>query len=162
MNRMIAVSAALALTGLAAHAERSVFERAKFIYAVMDLRVSTLKQCAKLDPPNKSKFEAQIQQYRQDTKPLFEKVQKIIIAEVPSTPAATSLGVIEKWSASESQRNIDFQVAQREQFMQKCDYAINPAGRKKYGATAAWHAAIVGLPHAEYPDDARAINAWKP
>jgi hypothetical protein len=118
MNRVIALAAVLCVTGLPAQAERSVFERAKFIYAVMDLRVATLRQCGKLDPSNRSKFEAEIQRYRQETKPLFEKIQKVIIAENPGNPASASLSVIEKWSASESQRNIDFQTARREQFMQ--------------------------------------------
>jgi hypothetical protein len=162
MNRVIALAAVLCVTGLPSQAERSAFERAKFIYAVMDLRVATLRQCGKLDPSNRSKFEAEIQRYRQETKPLFEKIQKVIIAENPGNPASASLSVIEKWSASESQRNIDFQTARREQFMQKCDYAINPEGRKRYGATAARDAAVIGLPQAEYPDDVKAINAWKP
>jgi hypothetical protein len=152
----------LVSTGLAAHAERTVFERAKFIYAVMDLRVNTLKQCAKLDVPNKAKYDTETQRYRQATKPLSEKIRQIIVAEVPGAPAEANLSAVEKWSASESQRNMEFQQARREQFMQKCDYMINPAGRQKYGATAAWAASLTGPPQAEYSEDVKAINAWKP
>jgi hypothetical protein len=162
MNRSIALAAVLVSTSLAAQAERSIFDRAKLIYAVMDLRVSTLKQCAKLDSANKTRYDAEIQRYRQENKALSDKIKQIIVAEVPSTPAETSLGVIEKWSASESQRNMQYQQAQHEQFLQKCDYMINPAGRKRYGATAAWTATLTGPPQAEYPDDVKAINAWKP
>ena len=67
MKRVIVLAAVLCVASFPADAQRSVSERAKIIYAVMDLRVAVLRQCAKLDPANKAKFEVEIQRYRQDT-----------------------------------------------------------------------------------------------
>ncbi|MES2031427.1 MAG: hypothetical protein V4477_19785 [Pseudomonadota bacterium] len=148
----------------AAHsAARSVFESAKHVYAVMDLRQNLLSECAKQDPANKGKYNAETTRYRQQTRALSEKVRQLIAAEVPSTPPEHSIGVIVKWSESESRRNLDFQLQpqHRAQFMQKCSYIIDPDNRPRSNAAKAQHNQIMGLPEDEWPADVRAINAWK-
>ena len=149
---------------IACAAERNIFESAKHIFAVMDLQRNILSECAQQDPANKQKFSAEIARYRQQTKALDDKVRQLIIAETPSNDPAASLAAIERWSATESQRNIKFQLLpqHRAQFMQKCDYVINPDSRKRYGATNARHNEVVGSPDAQYPAEVRAIFAWKP
>lgn len=143
---------------------RSVFESAKHLYAVMDLRENLLKECVKQDPANKAKYGAEIARYRQQTKTLNDKVRQMIIAEVPSNPREHSIGVIAKWSAAESQRNISFQLQpqHRAQFMDKCSYIIDSSHRPRSNVTKAQHNAIMGLPEDEWPADVRAINTWKP
>ncbi|SNT34178.1 hypothetical protein SAMN05216374_3314 [Tardiphaga sp. OK246] len=158
---------ALSFIGLstAAHsAARSVFESAKHVYAVMDLRQNLLSECAKQDPANTGKYNAETTRYRQRTKVLSEKVRQLIVAEVPSTPPEQSIGVIAKWSESESRRNLNFQLQpqHRAQFMQKCSYIIDPDNRPRSNAAKAQHNQIMGLPEDEWPADVRVINAWKP
>lgn len=162
--RLLGIALVCVLLGATDAAARSVFESAKHIYAVMDLRENLLKECVKQDPANKAKYVAEISRYRQQTKMLNEKVRQMIIAEVPSNPPEHSIGVIAKWSAAESQRNLSFQLQpqHRAQFMDKCSYMIDPSHRPRSNATKAQHNAIMGLPEDEWPADVRAINAWKP
>ena len=150
------------LVGTAHANARSVFESAKHIYAVMDLRENFLKECAKQDPANKDKYSAEISRYRKQTKTLNDKIRQLIVAEVPSNPPEQSIGVIAKWSATESQRNLSFQLQHRGQLMDKCSYIIDPSHRPRSNVTKAQHNSVMGLPEDEWPADVRAINGWKP
>jgi hypothetical protein len=145
--------------------QRSIAERAWFIYATMNLRVAYLKHCAEFNPGQKDKFNAVIQRYRQDTKPLMDKVRTILLASGkaanPATSDAKILAAVEDSVNKSVQTDINFQTARRTQFDQKCDFMADPTGRHSR-APAIWHRSLIGLPEAEYPDDVKAINAWRP
>lgn len=164
MRILVAALSFVYLSTAAHSAPRSVFESAKHVYAVMDLRQNFLGECAKQDPANKSKYDAEITRYRQQTKALSEKARQLIIAEVSSNQPAHSIAIIAKWSENESRRNLNFQLQpqHRSQFMQKCTYIIDPGSRSRYNVTTAQHNEVMGLPADEAPVDVRAINAWKP